>query len=57
MYALHPGLGANDRVHVATSRANDIPAIVSADRAFDGVPGLRRIDTLDTAAVGRLIER
>jgi predicted nucleic acid-binding protein len=44
-------------VHVATSRANDIPAIVSADRAFDGVPGLRRIDTLDTAAVGRLIER
>lgn len=53
----HPGLGANDRVHVATCRANDIPAIVSADRAFDGVPGLRRIDPLDTSSVDRLIER
>ena len=40
------GLGANDRIHVATCTANGLAAIVSADRGFDSVAGLRRIDPL-----------
>jgi predicted nucleic acid-binding protein len=50
-------LGANDRVHVATCLANDIDTIVSADRAFDTVEQLRRIDPLDTPAVEELLAR
>jgi predicted nucleic acid-binding protein len=51
------GLGANDRLHVATCLENAIDAIVTADAAFDRVPGLRRIDPLDGRAVARLLER
>lgn len=47
-------LGSNDRVHVATCAANGIDAILSADQAFDGVPGLRRIDPLDREALAAL---
>ena len=50
-----PALGATDRVHVATCRLNGIETIVSADRGFDSVPGLRRVDPLDDAAVTALI--
>jgi predicted nucleic acid-binding protein len=50
-----PGLGSNDRVHVASCRLNDIDVIVSADRGFDSVAGLRRVDPLDDAAVTALI--
>jgi predicted nucleic acid-binding protein len=50
-----PALGANDRVHVATCRLNGIDEIVSADRGFDSVPGLRRLDPLDDEAVTALI--
>jgi predicted nucleic acid-binding protein len=39
-----PTLGANDRVHAGTCRANGIDMIASADRDFDGIAGLRRID-------------
>ena len=51
----NPELGANDRVHVATCRENGIRTIVTADRGFDGIRGLRRVDPLDAEAVGRLI--
>lgn len=45
------GLGTNDRVHVATCRTHGIPTIITADRAFDAVPELRRIDPSDVRAV------
>jgi predicted nucleic acid-binding protein len=48
-------IGANDRVHVATCLANDIDTILSADRGFDAVEQLRRIDPLDTSAVEALL--
>jgi len=48
-------LGANDRIHVATSVLNDIDAIVTADTDFDGVRGVRRIDPLDQQALRRLL--
>lgn len=49
-----PQLGANDRIHVATALTNGIGTIVSADAGFGQVPGMRRIDPLDSAAVERL---
>jgi predicted nucleic acid-binding protein len=48
-------IGANDRVHVATCLANGIDTIVSADRCFDAVEQLRRIDPLDTPALEELL--
>jgi len=38
-------------VHAVTALRHGGAAIVSADRAFDAVPGLRRIDPLDAEAV------
>ena len=48
-------LGPNDRLHVGTCLAHGIDTIVSADRAFDGVREIRRVDPLDTAAVRLLL--
>jgi uncharacterized protein len=49
------GLGTNDRLHAGTCAAHGVEAIVTADRAFDGVPGLRRVDPLDARARARLL--
>jgi len=37
-------VGARDCVHAATALSYGIEAIVTSDKAFDSVPGLRRID-------------
>jgi predicted nucleic acid-binding protein len=50
-------IGANDRVHVATCLENGIDTIVSADRAFDSVEQLRRVDPLDASALAGLLGR
>ena len=47
-------LGANDRIHVATCLEAGISIIVSADAGFDQLPGLRRIDPLNSTEVQRL---
>lgn len=39
-----------DAVHAATALAYGIDTIVSPDRAFDGIPGLTRIDPVEFAA-------
>lgn len=49
------GIGANDRIHVATCALNGIDTIVSADTGFDGVRGIRRIDPLDARPLARLL--
>lgn len=36
-----------DAVHAATARLTGFDAIVSADRDFDGIPGLRRVSPED----------
>lgn len=51
------GLGANDRVHVATCHANGIDTILTADRAFDAAPGLHRVDPADLPEVRTLLAR
>jgi predicted nucleic acid-binding protein len=50
-----PRLGPADRLHVGTCRSSGIDTIVSADSAFDGLRGLRRVDPLDPSAVRRLL--
>lgn len=40
----HAHIGAKDRIHVATCLENGIERIVTADKGFDTVAGLQRID-------------
>jgi predicted nucleic acid-binding protein len=40
----HASVRGKDAIHAATALAYGIPVIASPDPAFDGVPGLRRID-------------
>jgi hypothetical protein len=49
------GIGANDRIHVATCLHNGIETIVTADADFDGIRGLRRVDPLDKRGISRLL--
>lgn len=46
----HSKIGAKDRVHVATCLEHGIDRIVTADKAFDTVAGLQRIDPRGGAA-------
>jgi predicted nucleic acid-binding protein len=34
---------ARDALHIAVMQANDVEAVMTFDRAFDSVPGLRRL--------------
>lgn len=45
------GLGPRDAVHAATALNRGIDAIVTADVAFDAVPGLERIDPADAPSL------
>lgn len=47
-------LDTGDAIHVATARAHGLTSIVSGDRDFEGVAGIRRIDPLDEGAMARL---
>ncbi len=50
-----PQLGPADLVHAGTCLAHGVDVVVSADGAFEGVRGLRRVDPLDRRALGRLL--
>lgn len=50
-----PRLGTNDRLHAATCLTERIRAICTADRDFDAVRGLRRVDPLDARARRRML--
>lgn len=54
-FGLHERLDARDAVHVAVARRHGLAIIVSTDRGFDGVEGLRRVDPADRAAVESLV--
>ena len=54
--ALHADrLGPADRLHVGTCRTHGLDTIVSADSAFSGLRGLRRVDPLDPPGMRRLL--
>jgi predicted nucleic acid-binding protein len=48
-------LDTNDRLHVGTCATNRIGTVLTADRAFDGVKGIRRVDPFDSAAIEELL--
>jgi predicted nucleic acid-binding protein len=50
-----PSLGANDKLHAGTCAAEGIGVVLTADAAFDGVPGLQRVDPFDPAALDLLL--
>ena len=47
---LPAGLSGADRVHVAVMQRLGISDIITTDRAFDGIPGIRRLDPLELAS-------
>jgi predicted nucleic acid-binding protein len=54
LYERHPRLDAVDAVFAATAINRGIELILSADRDFDGIERLTRIDPLDGEAVAAL---
>lgn len=48
-------VGAMDRLHAATCIENGIELIVTADRGFDSISALRRVDPLDATAMDSLV--
>lgn len=54
LFERHAALSMRDAIHTATAAVQGIDAILSADRHFDAVPGIERIDPADTAAVDAL---
>jgi uncharacterized protein len=54
LYEWHPALGTTDAVFAAVALNRGIDAILTADRHFDGIPGLERVDPLDADAVAAL---
>jgi len=50
----HPRLWSRDAVHAATARVAGLSSIISADRDFDGVEGIVRVDPSDRDAIAAL---
>jgi predicted nucleic acid-binding protein len=48
-------LGPADRLHVGTCRSHGIDVVVTADTAFGGLRGLRRVDPLDARGLQRVL--
>ncbi len=48
-------LGANDRLHVGTCLTHGMGVVLTADREFEGLPGVRRVDPLDDRERSRLL--
>lgn len=54
LFADSSRLSARDAVFAALALNREVTVILSSDRAFDEVPGLRRLDPLDREGVGAL---
>ncbi len=54
LFAATPGLHCRDACFAAVALNRGIDVILSADRAFDAVGGLQRVDPVDEAAVAAL---
>ena len=54
VYEASRGLNARDAAFAAVALNRGIEVILSPDRHFDEVPGLRRVDPADSAAVAAL---
>ncbi len=50
LFSRHPRLSARDAIHAAVVQVHGLEGIVSADRAFDSIPGFKRFDPLEMAS-------
>jgi predicted nucleic acid-binding protein len=50
-----PEIGSNDRLHAGTCLSHGIEVVVSADRDFDRLRGVRRVEPRDDRARRRLL--
>lgn len=56
LFVAHPELGSFDAVLAAVALRRGADALVSADRAFSVVPGLRHVNPRDLDGVEKLLE-
>lgn len=56
LFGGHPTLSARGAIFVAFAQCHNLTTIISTDGDFDGLPGLRRIDPSDEAALAALTE-
>lgn len=54
LFGAHGTLQARDAIHLAVARRHGLTTILSTDRGFDGIEGIRRVDPADLAAVDDL---
>lgn len=54
LFQRHEQLGARDAMFAAIALNRGLETIVTADRGFDGIAGLRRIDPLDDEALASI---
>lgn len=54
LLAKYPNLPVRDAVHAATALNNDIQNVISADRHFDQIENLHRVDPRDVAKIWKL---
>jgi predicted nucleic acid-binding protein len=54
LFETHPSLDARDAVFAALAINRGIDAILTTDRAFDGIKGLERVDPADERALATL---
>ncbi len=47
----HSALGARDALHAAVMKSSAVEVLVSVDRDFDGLPGIKRLDPRDALAL------
>lgn len=55
LVATNPKMQVRDGIHAATALRRGVPIIVSADRGFDGIDGLQRLDPQE--AIRQLVPR
>ncbi len=56
LFTAHEDVGAFDAVLAAVTMGREhLRGLMSTDRAFAGIPGLRHIDPADPAALGALL--
>lgn len=54
LFGEHDSLHMRDAIHLAIARCHGMTTILSTDRGFEGIEGIRRVDPADLSAVSKL---
>lgn len=55
LFLTHERLDMSDAIQAAVARRQGLHVVLSTDRGFDGIPGLRRVDPADAEAVAAVL--